>query len=446
VQGAGAVPLDHEARRAVPGGRTRTGRFRRLVEVALLAIGAERLLRRGLLRRGLLRGFLRGFTFAGFFAGFFAGCFAIGPPSRDFVNCVPGSLGCNTAPDRRCRSLVPCAARSKTFSRRVRCCSPTARREPTTSGWASSQGSRRSSGTSTIPNGCASLHQAFVDAGADIILTNTFGGNRHRLKLHPQRAPRARAQPGRGPDRAGGRRRRAPTGRGGGIGRPDRRALRAPSARSLKRTRSPSSPSRSAAWSRAGSTLCGSRRCRRRKSSARAARAAIAVGVPYTATASFDTAGRTMMGLHPADYAAVFRRLRSAPDRGRRELRRGRVRHPCDAPRDERRPARAAADLEGQLRGAVLPGRRHRVLRRSGSHGRVRAPRRRRRRSRSSAGAAAPHLTTSARCAPRSTRTSAAPHPRPSRSSRAIGPLANSAPETTAASSARGRERRRARN
>ena len=28
------------------------------------------------------------------------------------------------------------------------------------------------------------LHKAFVDAGADIILSNTFGGNRNRLKLH----------------------------------------------------------------------------------------------------------------------------------------------------------------------------------------------------------------------------------------------------------------------
>jgi 5-methyltetrahydrofolate--homocysteine methyltransferase len=28
------------------------------------------------------------------------------------------------------------------------------------------------------------LHQRFVDAGADLILTNTFGGTRYRLKLH----------------------------------------------------------------------------------------------------------------------------------------------------------------------------------------------------------------------------------------------------------------------
>ncbi len=40
-----------------------------------------------------------------------------------------------------------------------------------------------------------------------------------------------------------------------------------------------------------------------------AARAAIAVGAPYTATASFDTAGRTMMGLEPAAFARAFEDL-----------------------------------------------------------------------------------------------------------------------------------------
>src|SRR5580765_925577 len=34
------------------------------------------------------------------------------------------------------------------------------------------------------PERVRQLHRAFVDAGADLILTNTFGGNRHRLKLH----------------------------------------------------------------------------------------------------------------------------------------------------------------------------------------------------------------------------------------------------------------------
>lgn len=34
------------------------------------------------------------------------------------------------------------------------------------------------------PEKIEALHKSFVDAGADIILTNTFGCNRHRLKLH----------------------------------------------------------------------------------------------------------------------------------------------------------------------------------------------------------------------------------------------------------------------
>src|SRR4051794_13120525 len=34
------------------------------------------------------------------------------------------------------------------------------------------------------PDRIASVHQGFVEAGSDIILTNSFGGTRHRLKLH----------------------------------------------------------------------------------------------------------------------------------------------------------------------------------------------------------------------------------------------------------------------
>ena len=34
------------------------------------------------------------------------------------------------------------------------------------------------------PERIAELERAFVEAGADIILTNTFGGTRYRLKLH----------------------------------------------------------------------------------------------------------------------------------------------------------------------------------------------------------------------------------------------------------------------
>src|SRR5829696_9856913 len=34
------------------------------------------------------------------------------------------------------------------------------------------------------PDRIRALHRSFVDAGADIILTNSFGANRFRLKLH----------------------------------------------------------------------------------------------------------------------------------------------------------------------------------------------------------------------------------------------------------------------
>src|SRR5271168_2812442 len=36
----------------------------------------------------------------------------------------------------------------------------------------------------THPDRIQALHQSFVEAGADIILTNSFGGNRRRLALH----------------------------------------------------------------------------------------------------------------------------------------------------------------------------------------------------------------------------------------------------------------------
>ena len=34
------------------------------------------------------------------------------------------------------------------------------------------------------PERVRTLHRQFIEAGADIVLTNSFGGNRHRLKLH----------------------------------------------------------------------------------------------------------------------------------------------------------------------------------------------------------------------------------------------------------------------
>ena len=76
------------------------------------------------------------------------------------------------------------------------------------------------------PERVRALHRHFIEAGADIILTNTFGGNRHRLKLHKAQdrvrelnMAAARHRPRRG--RCGRPRRLCRR-----LDRPDRRALR----------------------------------------------------------------------------------------------------------------------------------------------------------------------------------------------------------------------------
>jgi len=47
--------------------------------------------------------------------------------------------------------------------------------------------------TTDRPGEVTGLHQRFVDAGADIILTNTFGCNAQRLKFAQRSGPRLRA-------------------------------------------------------------------------------------------------------------------------------------------------------------------------------------------------------------------------------------------------------------
>ena len=75
----------------------------------------------------------------------------------------------------------------------------------------------------TAPETIAALHQDFVDAGADIILTNSFGGTRHRLKLHHAQDRVARAEQEGRRDRPRRRRQGRPQGHRRRLGRPDRR-------------------------------------------------------------------------------------------------------------------------------------------------------------------------------------------------------------------------------
>jgi 5-methyltetrahydrofolate--homocysteine methyltransferase len=112
------------------------------------------------------------------------------------------------------------------------------------------------------PERIEALHQSFVDAGADLFLTNSFGGTRYRLKLHNAQdkvreinreaariARRVADKAGREVIVAGSI---GPTGE-----------LYDPLGPLMTvRTRLPSRPRR---WPKAGSICCGSRPCRRRK-------------------------------------------------------------------------------------------------------------------------------------------------------------------------------------
>ena len=162
------------------------------------------------------------------------------------------------------------------------------------------------------PERVKDLHQRFVDAGADIILTNTFGCNAQRLKLHKAEArvyelAKAAAELAR--EVADGSPR--PVVVAGSVGptgelfeplgalthdvavasfRDEIRGLRDGGA--------------DVVWIETMSAIDEFRA---------AAAAAIAEGMPYTITCSFDTAGRTMMGLMPGQLAAAVADLDPQP-------------------------------------------------------------------------------------------------------------------------------------
>jgi methionine synthase I (cobalamin-dependent) len=146
------------------------------------------------------------------------------------------------------------------------------------------------------------LHKSFVDAGADIILTNSFGANRRRLMLHAlegrvRELNRRAAEIAReAADRAG-----RPVIVAGSVGPTgDLLAPLGPLtadeavevfAEQIEGLREGGAD---VVWIETMSALDEMRA---------AARAAVAAAAPYTLTASFDTAGKTMMGLAPEALA-----------------------------------------------------------------------------------------------------------------------------------------------
>ena len=162
------------------------------------------------------------------------------------------------------------------------------------------------------PEAIQALYRSFVNSGSDIILTNTFGATRHRLKLHQAEGRvheinKAGAALAREVADAAGRPvvvagSMGPTGELfvplGALTEEDAVAAFTEQAEGLKA---------------GGADVCWIETMSAVEEIRAAAMGAIAAGMPYTATASFDTAGRTMMGLTPADLPTIFEGLPEQP-------------------------------------------------------------------------------------------------------------------------------------
>jgi 5-methyltetrahydrofolate--homocysteine methyltransferase len=164
----------------------------------------------------------------------------------------------------------------------------------------------------THPDRVRSLHQAFVDAGADIILTDSFGGNRRRLALHglAERvrelnvlaAQNARAVADKAPRRVAVAGSVGPTG-----------DLLAPLGETSEEEAVAIFAEQIEGLREGGADVVWIETMSAAEEIRAAVQAAAKVGMPYTVTASFDTAGRTMMGVAPAALGSLVADLDPKP-------------------------------------------------------------------------------------------------------------------------------------
>jgi 5-methyltetrahydrofolate--homocysteine methyltransferase len=157
------------------------------------------------------------------------------------------------------------------------------------------------------PERIAELERAFVDAGADIILTNSFGGTRYRLKLHnaahrvgelnEKAAAISRAEA----DRAG-----RTVLVAGSLG-PTGEILQPLGPLSLDDARE-AFAEQAAALARGGADILWIETMSSVEETEAAVAGARTVGLPVVATLSFDTNGRTMMGITPSELAGLHRK------------------------------------------------------------------------------------------------------------------------------------------
>lgn len=162
------------------------------------------------------------------------------------------------------------------------------------------------------PGKIATHHQRFVDAGADIILTNSFGGTRHRLKLHKLQdrvfeVNEAAAKIARAVADKAGRKVivAGSVGPTGELFEPLGALTHADAVDAFReQIRGLKAGGIDVVWIETMSAP---------EEMQTASEAAIAEDMPFVYTGSFDTAGKTMMGLHPRDIHKVAEPLAQKP-------------------------------------------------------------------------------------------------------------------------------------
>lgn len=162
------------------------------------------------------------------------------------------------------------------------------------------------------PESVRSVHRGFVDAGSDIILTNTFGANRYRFALHKLQG-RVRELNAAGAslarsvaDKAG-----RPVIVAGSMG---------PTGDVLEplgpRTRSEAEEAfheQAEALREGGADVAWIETMFAETELAAAVRGAQLAGLPFVATMTFDTGGHTMMGIRPSEAIRMSKTLPAKP-------------------------------------------------------------------------------------------------------------------------------------
>jgi 5-methyltetrahydrofolate--homocysteine methyltransferase len=162
------------------------------------------------------------------------------------------------------------------------------------------------------PDRIRALHRGFIEAGSDLILTNSFGGSRYRLKLHQAQGRvrelnMAAARLARECAAAAGR----PVIVAGSVG---------PTGEILEPVGSLSHAAAAAAFEEqiaalmeGGADVVWAETMSSVEEFHAVAEAAANQSVAFCATLSFDTAGRTMMGVTSEAYAALAAALPNPP-------------------------------------------------------------------------------------------------------------------------------------